>query len=477
MATYRSPGVYVEEIASFPPSIAEVESAVPAFVGYTQKADSLAPNDLRKVATPITSWSEYLTYFGGPQPEDPANVTIAVDEQRTGATTTGFKVAVTIATANLRKHIFYHAVKHFFANGGGRCYIVSVGGYDADISKDDLDAGLDLVALEDTPTILVVPEAVHLGADAFTAINNKMISQAASLKDRFAVLDTQKTTVPKTPSSITDDVKGTIENIPVGDATRYAAVYYPWLRTAYSYEFDFDNLTLSDHKINGADAAGADNKEGLLSALKGSALYNAIKAETLKYTLTLPPSAAIAGVYARTDRDRGVWKAPANIGLIDVVKPLVTISRQDHDLLNINTTSGKSVNAILNVPGFGSVVMGGRTLDGNSNDWKYINVRRFFSVVEESIKKSINWVVFEPNTAGTWTKVQAMIENYLFLKFREGALAGATPEQAYQVNVGLGKTMNSVDILEGRMIVEVKMAVARPAEFIVLQFVQIMQTA
>jgi len=479
MATYRSPGVYVEEIASFPPSIAEVESAVPAFVGYTQKADSLTPGDLLKVATPITSWGDYITYFGGPEAEDNANMTIAVDEQRTGSTTTGFKVTVTPNYANLRKHILYHAVKLFFANGGGRCYIVSVGDYSAAASKADLEAGLDLIALEDAPTILVVPEAVFLPEAEFKSLNQKMVEQAATLKDRFAVLDTLQTTVPKTPTSIATDVATAIDGISVGESTRFGAVYYPWLRTAYTYEFDFDTLNLNDHKINGVDAAGPDNKEGPLSALKAtaSAMYNAIKAEFGKYTIALPPSAAIAGIYARVDRERGVWKAPANVGLNDVVKPLVSVSRQDHDTLNINTTSGKSVNAILSVPGYGTVVMGGRTLDGNSNDWKYINVRRFFSVVEESIKKSINWVVFEPNTASTWTKVQAMIENYLFLKWRDGALAGAKPEQAYQVNIGLGKTMNSVDILEGRMIVEIRMAVARPGEFIILQFVQIMQTS
>ncbi|HEU4553916.1 MAG TPA: phage tail sheath C-terminal domain-containing protein [Chitinophaga sp.] len=480
MATYRSPGVYVEEIASFPPSIAEVESAVPAFVGYTQKADSLSPGDLLKVPTPISSWSEYVTYFGGPEKEDGANITIAVDEQRTGTVTTGYKVTVTPNAANLRKHILYHAVKLFFANGGGKCYIVSVGDYTMAPAKADLEAGLDMVALEDVPTILAVPEAVFLASDAeFQSINSKMIDQASTLKDRFAVLDTKATTVPKTPTSIQADVDVTIASIPVGDSTRFAAVYYPWVRTAYAYEFDFDNLQLNDHKINGVDATGADNKEGPLSALKASAsvLYNAIQAEYGKYTIALPPSTAIAGVYARVDRDRGVWKAPANVGLVDVVKPLITISRQEHDSLNINATSGKSVNAILSMPGFGTVVMGGRTLDGNSNDWKYINVRRFFSVVEESIKKSTNWVVFEPNTASTWTKVQAMIESYLFLKWRDGALAGPKPELAYQVNVGLGKTMNAVDILEGRMIIEIRMAVARPGEFIILQFIQIMQSA
>jgi uncharacterized protein len=96
-------------------------------------------------------------------------------------------------------------------------------------------------------------------------------------------------------------------------------------------------------------------------------------------------------------------------------------------------------------------------------------------VVEESIKKSINWAVFEPNTAQTWVLVQSMIENYLFLKWRDGALAGSKPDDAYFVRIGLGKTMTAQDVLEGKMIVEIGMAVARPAEFIILKFSQILQ--
>jgi phage tail sheath protein FI len=96
-------------------------------------------------------------------------------------------------------------------------------------------------------------------------------------------------------------------------------------------------------------------------------------------------------------------------------------------------------------------------------------------MVEESVKKSSQWAVFEPNTMSTWVKIQAMIENYLFLKWRDGALAGTKPEQAFFVKVGLGSTMTSLDILEGRMNVEIGMAVARPAEFIILKFSQLMQ--
>jgi phage tail sheath protein FI len=115
-------------------------------------------------------------------------------------------------------------------------------------------------------------------------------------------------------------------------------------------------------------------------------------------------------------------------------------------------------------------VWGARTLAGNDNEWRYINVRRFFNMAEESIKKATEQFVFDPNDANTWTKVRGMIENFLILQWRQGALAGAKPEDAFYVSVGLGQTMTALDILEGRMIVEIGLAAVRPAEFIILKF-------
>ncbi|MGN6352879.1 MAG: phage tail sheath family protein, partial [Parafilimonas sp.] len=145
--------------------------------------------------------------------------------------------------------------------------------------------------------------------------------------------------------------------------------------------------------------------------------------------------------------------------------------------MNIDATSGKSVNAIRAFTGKGILVWGARTLDGNSNDFRYISVRRFYIMVEESAKKAANVFVFEPNDGNTWVKVRAMIENYLTNLWRLGALAGSKPEQAFYVKVGLGQTMTFDDILNGRMIVEIGMAPVRPAEFIILRFSQIQQQA
>ena len=177
------------------------------------------------------------------------------------------------------------------------------------------------------------------------------------------------------------------------------------------------------------------------------------------------------------DNQRGVWKAPANVSLTGVIAPTYLFDQDDTDNLNIDATSGKSVNAIRTFAGKGTLIWGARTLAGNDNEWRYVSVRRFFNMVEESVKKSTYWAVFEPNDANTWVKVRGMIENYLTQKWREGALAGASTKDAFFVRCGLGTTMSSQDILEGRLIVEIGMAVVRPAEFIILKFSHKLQTS
>ena len=176
-------------------------------------------------------------------------------------------------------------------------------------------------------------------------------------------------------------------------------------------------------------------------------------------------------------KDRGVWKAPANVSLNYVTNLSVKITNEGQESLNVDTTAGKSINAIRAFTGKGILVWGVRTLAGNDNEWRYVPVRRFFNMVEESVKKATSQFVFEPNDANTWVKVRAMIENFLILQWRAGALAGAKPEQAFYVRVGLGQTMTAEDILNGYMHIEIGMAVVRPAEFIVLKFSHKLQEA
>ncbi|MBR9997746.1 MAG: phage tail sheath family protein [Cyclobacteriaceae bacterium] len=231
---------------------------------------------------------------------------------------------------------------------------------------------------------------------------------------------------------------------------------------------EFEKLIAYANAVTSAADSYLNAAQNLLYE-KHSVIGNIVK-NIRKKINTLPPSGGIAGIYAKVDNSRGVWKAPANVSMNSVSAPSVFISHDEQANINVDAVAGKSINAIRSFTGKGTVVWGARTLSGNDNEWRYISVRRFFNMVEESCKKSTEPFVFEPNDSSTWIKVQTMIENFLTNLWRQGALQGAKPEHAFYVAVGLGKTMTSVDILEGRMIVEIGMAVVRPAEFIILQF-------
>lgn len=198
-------------------------------------------------------------------------------------------------------------------------------------------------------------------------------------------------------------------------------------------------------------------------------IYANIKRAIAAKGIVIPSSGAVVGVYAATDANRGVWKAPANVSLANVVRPTIKVDNQTQESLNVHPT-GKSINIIRSFTGKGVLIWGARTLAGNDNEWRYVPVRRLFNTAEESIKKATEFVVFEPNDANTWLRTRTMIENYLTGLWRQGALAGAKPSDAFFVNVGLGETMTSQDILEGRMIVEIGLAAVRPAEFIIIRF-------
>jgi len=191
----------------------------------------------------------------------------------------------------------------------------------------------------------------------------------------------------------------------------------------------------------------------------------------------LPASAAIAGVYASVDRDRGVWKAPANVSLNGVIEPLTKITATEQQNLNVHAGGGKSINAIRSFTGKGILVWGARTLAGNDNEWRYVSVRRLFNMIEDSCSKASAFAVFEPNDPTTWLKVQSMLDSYLYGLWQQGALVGPTAKAAYFVKVGLGSTMTNQDVLEGRMIVEIGVAAVRPAEFILLRFSHKLQEA
>ncbi len=210
----------------------------------------------------------------------------------------------------------------------------------------------------------------------------------------------------------------------------------------------------------------------------GSKVYSGIIQAIRKQGYVLPPSGAMVGVYSAVDADRGVWKAPANVSVNGIQTPPSNLFASDYDDLNVpNDGQGKSINAIRFFRGKGTLVYGARTLAGNDAEWRYVPVRRLFIMVEESVKKASEPVVFEPNDANTWQKTKAMIENFLINLWKDGALAGPTPEAAFFVKVGLNETMTPQDILDGKLIIEIGLAAVRPAEFIILRFSHKLQEA
>ncbi len=580
MANYKTPGVYVEEISKLPASVAPVATAIPAFIGYTEKRVRNGKTLAKATPVRITSLLEYEEIFGGAFDEK-----LSVTLTGTSVAEVDTTIAVT-ATTKLSPYTLYNNLVMYFGNGGGPCYIVSIGTYTgaaipADpstlISVSDLQAGLTAVEKEDEVTLLVVPEAIVLSNVNRKTINDDMLAQCNKLQDRFAIMD-----AAVLGGTVNDDGIGFRADVGT-DYLKYGASYYPSLKTTIGLNFENSGVSITDSRtggtftggstletvnngnsgavsatgtitiadfsvlandtvtINGhvfAEGAALDWQAGgtnvqaatsllaainafadpgysaarvaaviTLTAVAGSAgnsiamlytdsgsgngitlsgatltggsngknadksLYNNIVKEIKKlFEVTLYPSAAMAGVFARVDFERGVWKAPANVSLRLVKDPTVMVTSAQQENLNVDATTGKSINVIRKFAGKGIIVWGARTLAGNDNEWRYVPVRRLFIFIEESVKKATEFVVFEPNDANTWLRTKTMIENFLTGLWRDGALAGAKPEHAFFVKVGLGETMTALDILEGRLNIEIGLAAVRPAEFIILKF-------
>ena len=457
MPEYKTPGVYIEEIPKLPPSIASVETAIPAFIGYTQKAQLKEPADLINIPKRITSMLEYEQFFGGPLPE--TTITITID------TTQGGRIDVQGKVTAPSPYLMYYSLQLFFINGGGPCYIVSVGDYSGGgvIDQATLQGGLDEIEKINEVTLLLFPDGLNMSsAGNYYALYKEAMDQCAELKDRFAVLD-----VWMDPDTTVDNIQ-VLRDFDFGtiDIVKYAAVYYPRIYTRLDYQYDDENAVT----IIGV---GDGSLSGTLTELKAknNAYYFMAKGAVSDIEMLMPASGAVVGKYAEVDNTRGVWKAPANVGIDFAIRPEILVTHKQQEGLNVDTLAGKSINVIRSFAGRGpAIIWGARTLAGNDNEWRYISVRRFFNMVEESTKNASERFVFEPNDRNTWIRVKSMIENYLTQQWKAGALMGTTTREAYFVKVGLGETMTELDIWEGRMIVEIGMAVVRPAEFIILRF-------
>jgi phage tail sheath protein FI len=477
-----APGVYIDEISTLPPSVAPVATGIPAFIGYTKKAminGSLWTYPSGDPAPPqrITSFKEFEAIFGGPENYD---IDFTISDVIDGPGGPLVSRTISVIQTVISRHNMYHSVRSFYDNGGGPCHIVAVGNTTSGtgtLTFAALNKGLDAIKKVDEPTLLVFPESCHLTVmtEHYQLVANAL-SQCNTLKDRFVIIDCHNDDA-STVRSVTNTTLGTAN-------LKYGAVYHPFLRTVLEVPYAESNSTVTDHNIfDGTTNTNPGPLEGKTltdlspsGSFANAAAYNQLKAAISdQVSVVLPPSPAMAGIYATVDRERGVWKAPANVSVTAVIAPTKIITAQEQETLNVDASTGKSINAIRVFTGKGILVWGSRTLAGNDNEWRYVPVRRLFIFAEESIQKASEFVVFEPNDKNTWTRLQTLIGSFLTNLWRDGALAGATPEDAFFVNVGLGTTMTPQDILEGKLIIQVGLAAVRPAEFIILQFMHKLQ--
>lgn len=464
---YQTPGVYIEEISKLPASIAPVETAIPAFMGRTEKRSDQNGVFTEVKAVRITSFLDYQKYFGGPNSENGVFSTTGIPTITD--VTDGKQVRRNVSCVANKSAVtgsyMYYAIRMFYANGGGPCYIVSSGDYNSDFSNTTGNGCLVAVEKVDEPTMLIFTDA-HKSktntSSGYQGLYDAALAQCAKLQDRIAILDPW--ILSNNPY---DDAQKVRESISMANL-KYGCAYYPWLQSNLNYGYDEADIIVK-HTLDGA----AGSYDGMaLSAIRTIDLntYRSVKTEIDKNTIDLPPSGAIAGIMARVDNNRGVWKAPANESVLLISGPTLKVTAEQQSTLNIDATTGKSINVIRFFTGKGTLVWGARTLAGNDNEWRYISVRRFYNFVEESTRKASEFVVFEPNDANTWIRVKTMCENFLNQLWRQGALQGAKPDDAFFVRIGLGITMTALDILEGRMNVEIGMAAVRPAEFIIVKF-------
>jgi len=459
MASSKTPGVYIEEISVLPPSVAEVATAIPAFIGYTEKGGT-AP-------VRITNLLEYEQTFGGA-----SSSTFEATRSSAATTADAFVKVDRTAPAKEKNYLLYYSLSLYFRNGGGPCWIIPVGDYNKAKAAADFKKGIEAVEALDEPTLIMLTDAITVGTNDYYDLCVEALKQCNLLKDRFVILDVLPNDIaPAAGATAQTDAERFRDKV-ASENLRYGAAYYPYLLTSLNYVYkEADVKITTQGETPPATSVTLGTKE-----IVNTPLANAIKAAINDQRVTLPPSPAIAGVYARVDRDRGVWKAPANVSVASVIGPTKRITNAEQETLNIHE-SGKSINAIRDFTGKGTLVWGARTLAGNDNEWRYVSVRRLFNMIEESTQKATAFAVFESNTAGTWLKVRAMIESYLYGLWERGALAGPTPESAYVVNVGLGQTMTTDDVLNGIMKVRIGIAPSRPAEFIYLIFMHKLQEA
>ncbi|MBS0473208.1 MAG: phage tail sheath family protein [Proteobacteria bacterium] len=530
------PGVYVTELPAFPPSIVGVQTAVPVFIGYTEYAtDPTSKQPAYLKAIPLASMADYYNWFGhiysskyGVEEVTTAGApfdfeAVKPKQNPTDPSVIGYYNVVNSETVHFN---LFTALKLFYANGGGNCYVISVANYQGkqtttpdpsqpptQIQIADLEAGLAVANDQVGPTMLVIPDACLLDNAKYATLTVEQVDQCASLQDRVAILDLQGAMDPTTwtkdgLSAQRDQFYGDISG--AGTNVSYATAYAPALKTSIltGSDIDYRNLqatqvesdllksllTQQNDDTYGATGSQHDQVQTQIDLAFGATpptdpaiiqstnqyLTNALPLmlQTENILLTklnvAPPSGVMAGIWTANDSNRGVWNAPANMTCISVIQPEVLLTDADQGSYNV-PLNGYAINILRAFVNRGTVVWGARTLDGNSNDYRYIQVRRTLVYIEQSIKTALQPFVFAANDGKTWVTVTGMISDFLTGLWTQGGLMGDKASDAFTVQCGLGTTMTGQDILNGYMVVSVTLQMVHPAEFIELTFTQKMQ--
>ncbi|MCC2274519.1 phage tail sheath subtilisin-like domain-containing protein [Streptomyces sp. ET3-23] len=438
MATQpKPPGVYVTEKSSGVRMIVGVGTSTPAFLGYTKQADSAPPertnppftDDERKIPQPVQGWQEFVDRYS--INELGAELAALLKKQKENTLVTGDLKKIQVLQ---RCFTLAEAVYGFFANGGTSCYVVGFLNPDTPVTDSVLggnaEARTGLGGLETVPEVTMV--AVPSLWDMTVAANDeatppspvlptgkglidKVLAHCTQLRNRLAVVDAP----PKQLVGPLTEFVGTLAS-PDSDDAAFTALYYPWV------------------EVPGVDGVRR----------------------------TVPPSGHLAGVWARTDTERGVFKAPANQNLRGVLSIPTLLTDDQNGALN-----DKGVNCLRVFPGRGLLVWGARTRS-TSRDWRYLNVRRLVSFLSDSIRQSTTWAVFEPNDDRLWATLRHSVVSFLTDQWRQGALLGRTPDEAFYVICD--RTNNTPDTIDaGQVICDIGVAPVRPAEFVQFTITQI----
>ncbi|MDQ3986711.1 MAG: phage tail sheath subtilisin-like domain-containing protein [Actinomycetota bacterium] len=513
MPTYLSPGVYVEEVARGSKPIEGVGTAVAAFVGFTARAPYDDPGDPDGIKPRlVTNWSQFESLYGtfaegamlphavygyfnnggGPcyicriphtrggdtprkalasgtksdletlevralQEGTPIEVVIEPGPADAGGQPSTFTMRVqsegkTVESFSdltfgrgarnvesvVNQDSQYVRVKSAKAAGtavadripaagtypleGAKPAPIAVSDTDFEGSETERN-GIRGLVIADEVTMVVAPDLVtaatrngEVDVDLFKAVQTAMIGHCEAAGDRMAVLDAP-------PGMNPQQVKEWRESEAMYDS-KFASLYYPWIQIA-----------------------------------------NPLRSANGQKTLTVPPSGHMAGIWARNDDTRGVWKAPANEVIRGALDVETKVTKGEQDLLN-----PIGVNCIRPFGVRGIRVWGGRTLSSDP-EWRYVNVRRLFNYIEESILRGTQWVVFEPNDMDLWARVKRTVYAFLLGLWRQGALFGATPEQAFYVKCD-EETNPPESVDEGKLVVEIGVAPVKPAEFVIFRISQ-----